>query len=88
MKKRPREHDDDIWEDSTAPAPKKMKILENSSIQKLHANQIVTSLTNVVKELLENSLDASATTIGNEKPFLLFRNSIQGIWRFLDRGCW
>lgn len=84
MKKRTREDEaENFWEESLAPAPKKMKLLEHGSIQKLHANQIVTSLTSVVKELLENSLDAGATTIGMK---IALANLLSEI-RFKDFGC-
>lgn len=40
-----------------------MKALSDASVERLCAEQVITSLAIAVKELLENSLDAGATSI-------------------------
>jgi DNA mismatch repair ATPase MutL len=43
-----------------------LKTLTHAEIGKLNASQVITSLTNVVKELLENALDAGANRVGKQ----------------------
>jgi len=40
-----------------------MKQLSAETVRLLSSSQVITSVVSVVKELIENSLDASATTI-------------------------
>ncbi len=35
-------------------------------VQRLHAGQVIVDLCSIVKELLENALDAEATSVGEE----------------------
>ena len=43
--------------------------IDNDSVHRLHAGQVVLELQGAIKELVENSLDASATTIGIHRSF-------------------
>jgi DNA mismatch repair ATPase MutL len=45
----------------------RLKTLDKSDVNRLNASQVITSLANVVKELLENALDAGATRVGKEE---------------------
>jgi DNA mismatch repair protein PMS2 len=43
---------------------KTIKAIDKASIHRITSGQVVIDLQNAVKELLENSLDAGATSIG------------------------
>jgi DNA mismatch repair ATPase MutL len=42
----------------------KLKFLERCDIDKINSSQVITGLLSVVKELVENALDANSTSIG------------------------
>lgn len=46
-----------------------IKKLDSQSITKISVNQVVVDIATCVKELLENSLDANSTKIGNHFNF-------------------
>ena len=46
--------------------------IAEKDIERLHAGQVITDLSSVVKELLENALDAGATSIGSSARFFFF----------------
>ena len=50
--------------------PGSIKAIDDSSVHKITSGQVVVDLQTAVKEMVENSLDAGATTIGELKSFL------------------
>ena len=55
----------------TQPAPDStIKVLDASSIHSITSGQVVVDLQTAVKELVENSLDAGATSIGMSPSLL------------------
>lgn len=48
----------------TDAAPGAIKALDTSSVHRISSGQVVIDLQTAVKELLENSLDAGATSVG------------------------
>jgi hypothetical protein len=44
--------------------PKHLKHIDETSVHKICSGQVITTMSAVVKELLENCLDAHATSIG------------------------
>lgn len=53
---------------TTVPGP--IKAIDVSSVHKITSGQVVVDLQTAVKEMVENSLDAGATTIGELKSFI------------------
>lgn len=56
-----------------------IKAIDGVSIHKITSGQVVVDLQTAVKEMVENSLDAGATTIGESKSlvrFYLYPNSV------------
>lgn len=49
--------------------PGSIKAIDGSSVHKITSGQVVVDLQTAVKEMVENSLDAGATTIGELQPF-------------------
>jgi DNA mismatch repair protein PMS2 len=50
------------------PSPaRQISRIETSHVERLHAGQVIVDLSSIVKELLENALDAGATSIGKER---------------------
>ena len=47
-----------------AAGPGSIKAIDGSSVHKITSGQVVVDLQTAVKEMVENSLDAGATTIG------------------------
>jgi DNA mismatch repair protein MutL len=60
----------------------KIQLLPISEIQKIAAGQVVERPVNVVKELVENALDAGATKIS-----IFCKNAGQSLIRIVDNGC-
>ncbi|KAG8949841.1 hypothetical protein FRC03_000214 [Tulasnella sp. 419] len=50
-------------ESSTAPSPSGIKAIDGTSVHRITSGQVVIDLQTAVKELVENSLDAGATSI-------------------------
>ena len=50
---------------TAGPGP--IKAIDGSSVHKITSGQVVVDLQTAVKEMVENSLDAGATTIGKSK---------------------
>jgi DNA mismatch repair protein MutL len=53
-------------------AVRRIVALDVAHVQRLHAGQVIVDLCSIVKELLENALDAGATSVGGESLFLFF----------------
>ena len=49
--------------------PGSIKAIDGTSIHKITSGQVVVDLQTAVKEMVENSLDAGATTIGESETF-------------------
>jgi hypothetical protein len=49
--------------------PGSIKAIDGSSVHKITSGQVVVDLQTAVKEMVENSLDAGATTIGESESF-------------------
>ncbi|MBD3272722.1 DNA mismatch repair endonuclease MutL [Candidatus Dependentiae bacterium] len=60
----------------------KIKILSEKEAQKIAAGEVVERPANIVKEILENSIDASSTQIS-----LYIKNAGKKLIRILDNGC-
>lgn len=58
---------------TAGPGP--IKAIDGSSVHKITSGQVVVDLQTAVKEMVENSLDAGATTIGEPDSFMRFRLS-------------
>lgn len=56
-------------------APASIKAIDGSSVHKITSGQVVVDLQTAVKEMVENSLDAGATTIGESKSLTGFCSS-------------
>lgn len=50
--------------------PRSIKAIDGVSIHKITSGQVVVDLQTAVKEMVENSLDAGATTIGESKSLV------------------
>jgi hypothetical protein len=57
-------------EEDAAAAVRRIVALDVSHVQRLHAGQVIVDLCSIVKELLENALDAGATSVGGESSCL------------------
>lgn len=44
-----------------------IKAIDSSAVHQIQAGQVIVDLCSVAKELVENSVDAGATTIGTNK---------------------
>lgn len=53
-------------------APGSIKAIDGVSVHKITSGQVVVDLQTAVKEMVENSLDAGATTIGGSKSLVRF----------------
>lgn len=67
-----------------------IKKLDSQSITKISVNQVVVDLAACVKELLENSLDANSTKIGNHFKFsyqdiIVYDSGLKGL-KVVDDG--
>lgn len=60
---------------SMTAGPGPIKAIDGSSVHKITSGQVVVDLQTAVKEMVENSLDAGATTIGEPDSFMRFRLS-------------
>jgi len=56
---------------TAGPGP--IKAIDGSSVHKITSGQVVVDLQTAVKEMVENSLDAGATTIGEPDSFMRSR---------------
>ena len=66
--------------------PGSIKAIDGSSVHKITSGQVVVDLQTAVKEMVENSLDAGATTIGEfelSPGFYLFPNSVPKRYGFV-----
>lgn len=59
--------------------------IDRDSVHRICSGQVVLSLAIAVKELVENSIDAGATNIGETLmciylKLLFYRNQIKGVW--------
>ena len=66
--------------------PGSIKAIDDSSVHKITSGQVVVDLQTAVKEMVENSLDAGATIIGESDPFArfhLFPNSVPKRYGFV-----
>jgi hypothetical protein len=52
-----------------------IKAIDDSSVHKITSGQVVVDLQTAVKEMVENSLDAGATAIGESDSFTRFHSS-------------
>lgn len=60
---------------------KSIKAIDKSSIHRITSGQVVIDLQNAVKELLENSLDAGATSIGEFSiNYTIYDDSMAGFF--------
>lgn len=57
------------------PSSPKIARLDRASRYQLEAEQVIVDVSSVLKELIENSLDAKATTIGKAFSALNFSSS-------------
>lgn len=55
-------------DDATTPDTFRIKALDRESIHRISSGQVVIDLQTAVKELVENSMDAGATSIGLSCP--------------------
>ena len=49
--------------------PSTIQAIDKSSVHRITSGQVVIDLQTAVKELVENSLDAGATSIGSNAPY-------------------
>lgn len=64
-----------------------LKALDAASVHRLCSSQVIVSLQTAVKELIENSLDAGATRIGNDfvsKLVCLIKLGVAGFLYFVS----
>ena len=72
-----------------------IEAIDKKTVHQICSGQVVLNLTVAVKELLENSLDAGATCIGESQLSLpsvtcnscTLRNSFEGLWFATLGGC-
>jgi DNA mismatch repair ATPase MutL len=57
---------------------KEIRQLEEASVRRIVAEQAVTDLASVVKELVDNALDAQSTSINSKYP-IDYRPAMEGI---------
>ncbi len=58
----------DALNDNSSPPPaRQISRIETTHIERLHAGQVIVDLCSIVKELLENALDAGASSVGEKK---------------------
>ena len=69
------------WSEEITSAMATIKAIESRSIHQIQSGQVIVDLTSVVKELVENSLDAGATSIE-----IRFRNQGLDSIEVLDNG--
>lgn len=55
---------------SPGPGPGSIRAIDSHSVHRITSGQVVIDLQTAVKELVENSLDARATNIGEPSPRL------------------
>ena len=53
-------------------APGSIKVIDDTSVHRITSGQVVVDLQTAVKEMVENSLDAGATTIGKSNQLARF----------------
>ena len=63
-----RRRDQMLMDNATTPDTFSIKALDKESIHRISSGQVVIDLQTAVKELVENSLDAGATSIGPSRP--------------------
>ncbi len=49
-----------------------IKVIERATVERIASGQVILDLASAIKELVENSIDASATSIGNLNDTVFF----------------